>query len=374
MEPLTIVASREPRLKDVLPAALASLGFSDFISPLEIPRCDHVIVLLVDGLGEQLLVRNAPAAPILTSAKSVALQTEFPSTTPVALASLGTGLPPGSHGFVGASFWLPQEDVLLAPLKWGSDPHPLAIYPEPTVFELASQNGVDVATIAKARYQNSGLTRSVLRGSRYIASDSDLALQVRDRIQHASTPALTYVYLPELDRIGHIHGPETVPWIMELSRIDTLIGTMVDELDGGSRLVVTADHGMVHCPPDLSFDFDRIPNLSEGIRVIAGDPRARHIYTRRGASSAEILEAIERWRATLGSAFAILARDEILAKGLFSVDQSEVADRIGDFMAISISQSIIKSGIDPLASSLLGQHGALDSDEMAIPFRVFSAE
>ena len=186
------------QLKDVIPGAIRALKPSLFsgasaFSGANIPLSSHVVVLLIDGLGEIQLQEFAPNLLLSESSIAAPMLTHFPSTTPVALGSLGTGQSPGQHGFVGASFYVPEEDALFAPLQWGSHPHPLAMIPSAPLFEWASSNGIDVASIASENYRSSGITKSVLRGGVYLgtADLADMERIVLDRIGYARAPALT---------------------------------------------------------------------------------------------------------------------------------------------------------------------------------------
>ncbi len=88
-------------------------------------RVDRVLVLLVDGLGWQLLAQLAGDAPLLAAVRAgevgrlTRLDCTFPSTTPTSLVSLATGAAPGQHGI----------------LRWRDDPAPDAWQPLPTWFE-----------------------------------------------------------------------------------------------------------------------------------------------------------------------------------------------------------------------------------------------
>ena len=90
-------------LADVLPSVAAGFGVPACRDTLGLGAADRVVVLLVDGLGQRLLESHAALAPTLAAlaADAVPLRTTFPSTTATALASFGTGLPPGAHGLVG---------------------------------------------------------------------------------------------------------------------------------------------------------------------------------------------------------------------------------------------------------------------------------
>ena len=66
-------------------------------------------MVLVDGLGWNLLRRAAREAPYLASLLGDArpITVGVPSTTVTSLASLGTGLAPGQHGMVGYTCRVP---------------------------------------------------------------------------------------------------------------------------------------------------------------------------------------------------------------------------------------------------------------------------
>lgn len=99
-------------LADVLPGVAAALGVpvrrGDLpADPLGLTAAlagaRRVAVLLVDGLGADLIRRHADLAPVLAALATPAgdLTAPCPSTTPVSLTTLGTGLPPGGHGVLG---------------------------------------------------------------------------------------------------------------------------------------------------------------------------------------------------------------------------------------------------------------------------------
>ena len=71
----------ESSLADVLPSALAALGVAGEPNVLAIEPAECVVVLLVDGLGWQLLRAHSYAAPFLSSLAARPLTAGFPTTT-----------------------------------------------------------------------------------------------------------------------------------------------------------------------------------------------------------------------------------------------------------------------------------------------------
>ena len=78
-------------------------------NPLGLPETDRACLLIVDGLGWELLRDHPAAAPFLSELafSGRPLTAGFPSTTVTSLASLGTGRPPGAHGMLGDRVAIP---------------------------------------------------------------------------------------------------------------------------------------------------------------------------------------------------------------------------------------------------------------------------
>ena len=79
------------------------------------------------------------------------------------------------------------------------------------------------------------------------------------------------------------------------------------------------------------------------------------------------MEVVEAWRHRLGQRVEIRTREEIIDSGLLGEVEFEIAERIGDFVAISRGTTALSSSFDTRVSGLIGQHGALTDDEMRIP-------
>jgi hypothetical protein len=351
-------------LAQVGTSAAAAIGVPGFVDAIGVGACRQVVVCLIDGLGWRALERHRDLAPRLSALSGAGIDAVFPTTTPVGLASLGTGLMPGSHGLVGASFVYPETDEVLSPLHWGVEPTPLAVQPEPTVFERVARTGVVVTTVSPAAYETSGLTRAVLRGAAYRgAEDLDQRVEAVAELIASGDRSFTYVYWAELDRIGHEFGVDSDQWRTALTRADDLVGRLVDALVPGASLVVTADHGMVDCPESSRIQVDADPRLVAGVRRLAGEPRARHLYVDAGAA----IDVRDAWQQVVGDRGVVRTRRELVTDGHFGPVDPYLAERIGDVMAIATGSAMFASRWDATVSRLLGQHGALTADEVQVP-------
>jgi len=369
-------------LTDVLPSSAAVLGVPGHTDVLGLDRWTDgrpvgvVVVLLVDGLGWNLLLANLDAAPYLAElvgAGADPLTVGFPSTTATSMASFGTGQPAGRHGLVGYTFALPGVDGALNALRWDSAADPLDVQPLPTVFERASDAGLDVAHVALRSFEGSGLTRAALRGARYPGADTlGEAVQVTASIAGAaaagSQRALVYVYTGDLDNVGHVRGSCSDGWRAQLEQVDLFVQQLHRALPTGALLLVTADHGMVDVGPGDRVDVDSEPLLRAGVRLVAGEPRARHVYARDGAA-ADVLAA---WRQRLGATAQVLSRDEVVAAGWFGPTVSpHVLPRIGDVVvAPTGATAVVATRAHPREARLVGYHGSTTPDEVLVPLLV----
>lgn len=360
-------------LGQVVPSLLAALGVPGCANTLALPEARSAAVLLVDGLGWELLTEHAVDAPVLTELARRTLRVGFPSTTAAGVAAIGTGLASGEHGMVGYTFEMPGVGVLNA-LRWRSHEDggdlrgalpPREVQPLPTTFELAAAAGIDAAVVSSAQFADSALTRATQSGARYagVHALGDLAART---LSVLGGRAFCYAYHSELDLLGHVYGPGSDAWRMQLRQVDRLVESLVDGLPAGALLAVVADHGMVTV--DDKLDLEDAPELLEGVRTFGGEVRARHVYTEPGAT-ADVLAA---WRAVVGERAWVRSREEAIAEGWFGpVVSDRVRPRIGDVVAAARGRfGLVRGLAEAVETSLVGQHGSLTTAEQLVPLAI----
>jgi predicted AlkP superfamily pyrophosphatase or phosphodiesterase len=174
-----------------------------------------------------------------------------------------------------------------------------------------------------------------------------------------------YGYHSELDLLGHLYGPGSVAWRMQLRQVDRLVQSVVEGLPPGGLLAVVADHGMVTVQPYDVVNIDECEPLLDGVEAIGGEPRARHVYAVDGAAKA----VLEAWREALAERAWVVSREEAIAAGWFGDRVAdEVRPRIGDVVAAARgAAAVVRRTVEPLESSLIGHHGSLTSAEQRVP-------
>jgi hypothetical protein len=360
-------------LADVVPAVGAALGVKHRPDAdpgaLALPEAPAYVVFLVDGLGARLLERYAEEAPYLAAL----METQqpgtagVPSTTATSLSSLGTALPPGAHGLVGFTSRIPGTDRLLNALFWDKNVDPKQWQPHATAFAGLRLNGASVTVVNKREFRDSGLTVAAHRGADFVGAD-----RVGERIAAAvassrDRPSLTYLYEGDLDWTGHKYGVDSAAWLQQLVMIDAQAEQLREALPREVRLLVVADHGMVDSPKRSRVDVDEQLELRDGLVLMGGEARFRHLYCRPGADD----DVAATWTSVLGDRADVLTREQAIARGWFGPVESQVLPRIGDVLVACRGDHAVVSTADfAYESTLVGLHGSLTPDEMLIPMLV----
>jgi hypothetical protein len=373
-------------LSDLTPSLLAALGLPGHPNPLNVAPVGNACLLLVDGLGWDLVRENARHAPFLAGLAGGdhgrSISAGFPATTAVSVASIGTGKTPGEHGIVGYTMGIPGYDRAMNNLRWslhGPGPHvdlrsvvvPEDLQPDPTSFQIAEDSGVNAYTIGPREHVASGLTRAALRGANYrpVFSMGDLAAETIAALR-APGRSFVYAYHPDLDMTGHVRGVGSYAWQLQLGLVDRLALALVERLPQDSTLVITGDHGMVDVAPEDRIDFDQEKPLQDGVRLLGGEPRARHVYTREGAQR----DVLAAWRAQLGDRVWVLEREDAIDRGWFGPTVTDNArTRIGNVIAAAHQPvGIVQPSVLSVEALLIGHHGSLTAAEQLVPFLAVS--
>src|SRR2546426_289626 len=155
------------------------------------------------------------------------------------------------------------------------------------------------------------------------------------------------------------------PWRNGLPRPVYRSTTLARPFTPAPLLVVTGDHGMVDLRPSERLDLADHPELASGVRLLAGEARARYVRTVPGATA----DVLTTWRSVIGDRMWIWGREEAIATGIFGPRVTERArERIGDVVAAAYARvGIAQRDVDPAQARLNGHHGSLTTAEQIVP-------
>lgn len=334
---------------------------------LAVPSATRVCVVLVDGLGYQMLTERAGHAPFLRRhlPQTQVLTVGYPSTTAASIGLFGTGQAAGRTGLAGYTVRNPATGGLANLVSW--DGVGSGWQREPNLFRAIVDQGIPVTSVGPGRFAGSGLTQAALGGARYRPAE-ELTDRVDATVAVLGEPGLVYLYWGEVDKVGHQAGWSSPEWGDALAELDHELGRLARMLPAGSLLVVTADHGMVDVDPVALVDVATTPELAAAVELVAGEPRATHVYLADGGPDATD-RALDRWRAVLGDRAIVTSRADAVAAGWFGPVAEHVLPVIGDLVVAATGRAGVVDSRTQTPHSLLlrGMHGSMTPGEMLVP-------
>jgi hypothetical protein len=249
---------------------------------------------------------------------------------------------------------------LLNALKWDERVDPENWQPVETLFQRATAVGINVTHVAAKRYENSGFTRAVFRGANYKGANLIADLISETKLALQKSPSFVYLYVNDLDTAGHSDGVGSEKWIAALTMIDQMVSQLMKEVPKGTRIWVTSDHGMINVDEKIVIGLDN--PLLQGVSVVAGEPRARHIYLESDSPAARA-ETATLWQEYLQDKALVLTREQALTSNLFGGEvTSDALDRMGEVIAIARGGLVLLDAERAdKEGAMVGHHGA-DSD------------
>jgi len=357
------------RLSDVFVSSLGSITGTD--NRLSFRGSKRVIAILVDGLGSQNLKAAGGHAPFLNAAlaKSKNIACGFPSTTATSIASFATGVPGGQHGLVGYKVYDRASAKSFNLLNGWDASHDASQWQRATtVTSRALDAGVGAFSIGPKAYEGSDYTRATMAGASYLPGKSiadrfDAAINLLHRERG---DFLAYLYVPELDQVGHAQGVASDRWLQELEDLDSQVRRLAGALGKGDSVVLTADHGVLDIPAHAQVYLDEISTTWEAVADVSGDPRVNFVYLEEETALDRVRQDLQEG---IGDRGLALTRTQVLEAGWYGPTHEETLARLPDIFVLATKNvAFYHRGYAPAASlNMIGQHGALSSVEMSIP-------
>src|SRR5690606_8974536 len=319
----------------------------------------------------ELLAAHRALTPTLRRLEDVTerIRTVAPSTTASAMVSLHTGLAPLVHGVLGYLGHDPATGRAVNQLTGEKGVDPAAWMPLPTPVERGTRRAVQVAP---AKHAGSHLSGVAFRGWEFLGHGrGDRVEAVRTALHRAGPGGLVHLHVDDVDHAGHRYGVDSPQWRAALEEVDGLLGALLRRLPRGTRLTVTADHGMVDPSPEHTIDLADHPALLRLTTQITGEPRALALQAVPGDGAEEELAA--GMRELMGERALVLRRAEVLDTGLLGLVGMEAPERVAGRLADVLVLGRGRWSVDDYsrrpegARAMIGVHGSLTPAESWIP-------
>ena len=332
-------------------------------------RYKNVVLLILDGMGESILEDISPNC-YFSKNKIDCVTSVYPSTTTAALTTYYSGKPPYETGWIAWSQYFKEYgraiDMLHRKesyLKEDISGARLNIFDTVVDYERIFTKIENAMPEVKAfevtpSYSSRKAERTV------IAENIDQALESIERLCENS-------YSDNPDSILHKFGTKSEEVKNFIKETETKIEELFNRLSEDTILIISADHG--HKDIEKAYTLLDYPELQECLFMpISLESRVVSFWVKEGME--KTFE--ERFNKIFKDEFWLMTREEFLNRNFlgFGEKHPKIDEFIGNYIALSISSSIIKIETflaegKPVKKST---HCGLTKEEMKVPVIVIN--
>lgn len=324
--------------------------------PNAVRGASSVVLLILDGFGWNELTQRRDDLPNLAALDGGPITTVVPSTTPTALASFSTGVPPAEHGVTGYRMYLGTG--VLNVIRWA-----IQGLPAPAPEQIQPRDAFDgqaLPVVTRAQFRETKFTQILYRGAELHGYFTTSGLVEHCRVLVGSGERFVYAYYDGPDLVAHVHGMRDAFFARELRYCDGIVNELLDALPSDCALVVTADHGHVHYEERVD-----LGPVNELCVAQSGESRFRYLHAKAGAAG-ELLAAARELCGRYGWCFT---REQLVDERWLGPrpPSPDVRRRIGDVILAAREPVGFVDPDNPGEGRLLSGHGSLTADEMLVP-------
>ncbi|MBO3803053.1 MAG: alkaline phosphatase family protein [Candidatus Brockarchaeota archaeon] len=357
-----------------------------------------VVVFLLDGCRADALAK-AKAGNILGLMEEGVVakrcRTVYPSLTGPGHVSILTGAYPERTGIVGHFYWDRKSRKILDIF---SDKYCMS----KTVLELLTEHGMEGASFGSYMGRGSAdgrFRRAAKKSASWISGRKSLMGMIErspsiykflrgfavgrysgfERDFQKGGHDMYYVAFNEVDKAGHVHGPESPEYFEAIKECDEKVGEAIQVAEKAGRevtVVVTSDHGQTSVREKLGLGALSLEEAGYGMDGSVDVSGARIITYKKGgetAVAAVVSRHVQIWLSRPGDAADVA---ELLEgrKGIEHVILKEEAkadhlahERLGD-VSFCLAPGY---GFEFLPNCVKGDHGGIDPADMEVPLVIY---
>ena len=322
----------------------------------------NVVLVLLDGLGYNILKRNEKVCPFLNKYLVTSLSSTFPSTTMSARTSIESGLNPIEHGWLGWDMYFREFDEVITLSRNSIKGTKKKI----TDYHIGRTLLKYESVVEKINKQDG------LRGKKISIYNDDkdksfksIRMQIQEMTNNEHRNYI-YLYCNEPDNTFHDFGNNSILAKLKLRQLDKEFEKVCKTLND-TLVIGLADHGHLGCKFITLSDYPNIINMLKGDTGI--DLRAASFRVKDEYMEIFPLEL----KKILKDDFIILSKEEVKLKKLFGEgnENKYFEDGLGDYIAIGVTNKCIR--YNRKKHKQRSSHSGITEDEMLVPLVIYEA-
>ena len=311
---------------------------------------NHVIIVLLDGLGHRILEKLLPKDSFLRTHQKETLTAIFPPTTVAATTSLISGQLPGKTGWIGWHQYFEDINQHLV-MFTGEDYYTKEKLSSNTLINrlpyepfYASLDNV----VGKQLYPS-------FKKDGYDTFEAIIDAAILRTKNHEKT--ITYVYWDYPDALMHEFGCFDLKVKNNVKRLNDVLQEKTSKLSKDTLVIVTADHGLADVEPIYLYLDKKLYQTLKTKPSCEGRATVFFVDDEEGF--------VDHFEKMYGKWFTLLSRDAFIKENYIGDDVSKAIPFLGDYIAIATSKYFfitVEGGLIFKAA-----HAGLTEDEMEVP-------
>ena len=332
-----------------------------FMAYLDKQKPKKVFVLLVDGMGSNLIKRKLSEDSFLRKNMLYEVLTVFPSTTTAATISILNGKSPNENAWLAWTQYIKEVSDVIIPFygcsyygdkQYDSDLM-MKLYPINPIYDELNSKNIKATSLYPAFKENG-------------YNDFDAMCRQLIKYSNHSDYEFAYAYWDKYDTYMHNYGPNNKICDSYLEYINDEIEYLANHLNQDTLLVVLADHGQVEVKESYNLydskyeKYFRLPPSLES--------RAQAFFIKEGMKDDFRKEFINEFE----DRFVLLDQKQVLDLNIFgsTSNHERLTEFIGDFLAIGKSTTVFAYQ-EGYYEEKQGQHAGMLDDEMMVPIIMY---
>ena len=320
-------------------------------------RYKNIVVLLLDGMGKNIIDRNLEQDGFLKNHLVGTYNSVFPPTTVAATTSIDNAKNPIEHSWLGWDCYFKEIDKNVTVFlntesgteKQAAEYHVAGHYlPYQRIVDKINESGDGEA------YYASPFVKP------YPSDFSAICARIKKLCAQAGKKYI-YAYWNEPDATMHKTGCYSMfskSVLKELEqKVEALCGSLEDTL-----VIITADHGQVDSYGVTLTDYPKI--LECLVRMPSIEPRALNLFVKSGMEQ----RFEQLFKDAFGEKFLLLTKVQVREQELFGTGEEHprFEEMLGDYLAIAVSDLSVYNSREEM-ERFIGVHAGLTEEEMVVP-------
>jgi hypothetical protein len=315
----------------------------------------NVIILLLDGLGLDVLEHNLNENSFLRKNVVHINSAIYPSTTAASTTATKCGLSPLSSGWTGWENYLKEANrnlVLFTGYNYVTD--------EPTGISLYNYIPYNMF------YYDMDVEGSVIEPD-FSNHNHKLQNQLKrslSQLKKANKPVVQYIYYTDPDKIMHQTGTNSKETKTVIEALNLQMESFAKKLPNDTLLIISADHGHINCNPINIYTCNPILKLLN--RRPSNDARCITFSVKNGKEK----EFEHLFNSLFGYAYKLYKTKDAINEGFFGKPNDPINQRVNDFLADYVAVGIKDYYFnykDENAFIFKSHHAGITRDEMLVP-------